>query len=254
MIHALGDIHGDTLFLEHVINSVEKGDTLVLLGDAGLNFTGKKGEKFHKQEMSAAAVANNVDILVVRGNHDKRPSNIPSYKLIDYKGDQVWYEDDCPNLYFAKDGGYYNIEGFDVFTIGGAYSIDKFYRLANRWTWFSDEQLSEEERAHIWNNLREDFNYDLVFTHTCPFDYRPVKDFLNYKIEEDYTMELFLQKIETKLRNKIGKWMCGHFHHNRILCDHLQVVGINQVQSIWKDENNKMQLEPDGAREIYGNC
>lgn len=37
--------------------------------------------------------------------------------------------------------------------IGGAYSVDKFYRLSKGYNWFEDEQPSDEIKAYVESNL-----------------------------------------------------------------------------------------------------
>ena len=52
------------------------------------------------------------------------------YKLQEWNGGKVWVEEAYPNILFAKDGEIYDIAGMKTIVIGGAYSVDKFYRLA----------------------------------------------------------------------------------------------------------------------------
>ena len=51
------------------------------------------------------------------------------YKLQEWNGGKVWVEEAYPNILFAKDGEIYDIAGMKTIVIGGAYSVDKFYRL-----------------------------------------------------------------------------------------------------------------------------
>jgi 3-oxoacid CoA-transferase subunit A len=44
-------------------------------------------------------------------------------------GGKVFIESDYHNLIFAKNGEFYTIDNKKVLVIGGAYSIDKEYRL-----------------------------------------------------------------------------------------------------------------------------
>ena len=55
---------------------------------------------------------------------------------------KVWVEEAYPNILFAKDGEIYDIAGMKTIVIGGAYSVDKFYRLSKGYNWFEDEQTS----------------------------------------------------------------------------------------------------------------
>lgn len=236
MIYAMGDIHGKLEELLYMLTHLVEGDTVVLLGDNGLNFYKDGTDVKRKRRLSIAALQAKVDILIVRGNHDIRPSDIESYSLVDYKGARAWIESEFPYLYFAEDGGVYEIEGQRVLTIGGAYSVDKYYRLDKNWPWFPNEQLSEKEREFILDSLDANAYYDLVFTHTCPYNFRPLKDFLDYKVEEDFTMEIFLQQVYNKIEKNFGSWMCGHFHHSRQIAPRVRVLGINEIlPTRWED-------------------
>ena len=44
----------------------------------------------------------------------------------------VWVEDKYPNLLFAKDGEVYDFDGYKCLVIGGAYSVDKYWRIFRR--------------------------------------------------------------------------------------------------------------------------
>ena len=46
----------------------------------------------------------------------------------------------------------------------GAYSVDKYVRLANNWSWFPQEQCNEEEMA-AGVALAQSDSYDLVLSH-----------------------------------------------------------------------------------------
>lgn len=126
-------------------------------------------------------------------------------------GGKVYIEEDYPYLIFAKDGEEYNINGKSVLVIGGAYSVDKEYRLMYGYKWFKDEQLTKEEMNTIYNKVKGK-RYDIVLTHTCPLKYEPVEVFLSGidQSKVDKSMELFLDKIEESI--KYDKWYCGHYH------------------------------------------
>ena len=80
---------------------------------------------------------------------------------------KVYIEEDYPNLILAKDGEIYIIDGKSVLVIGGAYSVDKEYRLLYGHKWFSDEQLSQKEMDTIFNKVKGKY-FNIVLTHTCP--------------------------------------------------------------------------------------
>ena len=62
-------------------------------------------------------------------NSENRPQNICFYQEKQWHGGRVLYEDDFPNILFPIDGDIFDIEGKQCIVIGGAYSVDKFYRL-----------------------------------------------------------------------------------------------------------------------------
>lgn len=55
--------------------------------------------------------------------------------------------------------------------------MDKFYRLSRGYGWWSDEQPSEEIKQYVEQQLKENV-IDVVLSHTCPFKYEPVEEFL----------------------------------------------------------------------------
>ena len=59
------------------------------------------------------------------------------------------------NILFAKDGEVYSFDGYKCMVIGGAYSVDKHYRLANGWSWFSTEQPSDEIKQYVEDELEK---------------------------------------------------------------------------------------------------
>ena len=142
-----------------------------------------------------------------------RPESISSYKEILWRGGIVYIEEEFPNLLFAKDGEIYDLAGKKAIAIGGAYSVDKFYRLSKGMKWFADEQPSEEIKMCVIDNLDAvNWNIDIVLTHTCPAKYIPTETFLPMIDQStvDNSTEHWLDTIEDRLTYQ--KWYCGHWH------------------------------------------
>ena len=130
-----------------------------------------------------------------------------------WHGGTVYVEDDFPNLLFAKDGEIYDLDGKEAIVIGGAYSVDKYYRLQRGMNWFPDEQPSDEIKQQTENQLSAiNWNVDIVLTHTCPQKYVPIEAFLPGLDQSmvDHSTEEWLDKIEDRLNYK--DWFCGHWH------------------------------------------
>ena len=211
MVYITGDTHGDFSrfykFNKRVKPTVS--DVMIILGDAGLNYYGNRLDALRKSEAAVLPMT----FFCIHGNHEMRPEHIASYKTKRFHGGTVWYEPDFPNLLFAMDGDVYRLGGRDCIVIGGAYSVDKFYRLQNGWQWFDDEQPSEAIKARVENALAtREYKIDTVLSHTCPIQYEPIEVFLP-SIDQstvDKSTEEWLGSIEQRLDYKA--WYCGYYH------------------------------------------
>lgn len=213
MVYFTGDIHGrpwDILFSCRCYE-LTTDDTLVLLGDVGANYHGDDEDDINvKKPLSGVAPT----ILCIHGNHEMRPCTVPGYELREWNGGKVWAQEKYPRLLFAEDGEIYTINGLRYIAIGGAYSVDKYYRLMRGLQWFPDEQPDAKTKAHIEEQLRNN-SVDVILSHTCPFKYIPREMFLG-EIDQsavDDSMERWLDRIEENTPYKA--WFCGHWHTNK---------------------------------------
>ena len=152
-------------------------------------------------------------MLCIHGNHEIRPASIPSYRTKQWNGGTVWVEEAFPRLLFAMDGEIFDLEGLRHLVIGGAYSVDKFYRLARGYGWWPDEQPSQEIKDKVIQTLDAcGWQVDTVLSHTCPYPYEPREAFLPMIDQStvDDSTEKWLEEIERKL--KYDHWFCGHWH------------------------------------------
>ena len=227
MIYITGDTHRDFTRL-HKLKGTEK-DMLIVLGDAGINYYLNEEDTKYKEYLNNFKIK----LFCIRGNHEERPENINTYKEVDMFGGKVYIEENYPNLIFAKDGEVYNIDGLSVLVIGGAYSVDKEYRLMYGHKWFKDEQLSKEEMNNILDKVK-DKHFDIVLSHTCPYKYEP-KETFKLKLDQskiDKSMEHFLDKIEESI--SYNKWYCGHYHIEKQI-DKLEFM-FGRIKIFNKDE------------------
>jgi len=230
MIYLTGDIHGDVRTALWVIrkHQITANDILVLLGDVGLNYYGaNQGDRKRKKFLNAAGVP----ILCIHGNHEERPFNISSYYIRPWNGGSVYVEDDYPNLLFAKDGEIFDLEERKTIVIGGAYSVDKYYRLRNGMNWFPDEQPSDEIKRQTEQALENcRWKVDLVLSHTCPQKYVPIEAFLPGLDQSmvDHSTEEWLDTLEDRLGYQ--SWYCGHWHiDKRIDKLHFMMRGVEAI-------------------------
>lgn len=239
-IYLTGDKHRNFTSVESFCKreKTTKEDTLIVLGDAGVNYTGTQDDLKYKKYLESLPIT----FMFIRGNHEMRPSQITYQTRWNYhnqiKGPFL-IEPEFPSLLFAKDGEFYmvvneNKEIRPIFVCGGAYSIDKTYRLANHLRWFSDEQLTQVEmqcvEKHFQNisvltNSETPHKELAVLTHTCPRSVVP-RHALMPGIDsslEDWSMENFFDSLKDELGSLPFTWYCGHFH-----VDETNRIGDNQ--------------------------
>ena len=212
MIYYTGDIHGSKFEVVRMAKryNLTRDDIIVILGDAGLNYCGDERDNELKEIFARLKPI----IFCIHGNHEMRPHTIPSYKTKEWNGGTVWYEEAYPNILFAKDGDIYEVEGIKHLVIGGAYSVDKFYRITRGYGWWADEQPSKEIKEYVERQTKEK-KFDIILSHTCPYKYEPREMFISGIDQStvDTSTEMWLDKIEESVDYKA--WYCGHWHINK---------------------------------------
>lgn len=210
-IYITGDKHGvyDDVFEFCYKYETTRDDILIILGDAGINYFLDDKDYILKNSLLQLPIT----LFCIHGNHEERPENITSYKTKLFNNGIIYYEIDYPNILFAKDGEIYSFNNKKVLVIGGAYSVDKYYRLMKGYNWYESEQPNEEIKRRVKTKLIINNNkVDIVLSHTCPYKYLPYEAFLE-SIDQstvDNSTEIFLDEIENNIM--YNKWYCGHYH------------------------------------------
>lgn len=215
-----------------------KKDLLIILGDCGINYFGGSRDT----ELKESICANEITLFCLRGNHEMRPSDVQGMVEIDYCGARAYVEYEYPNIIYAKDGEIYNINGKRFLTIGGAYSVDKWYRLGTGRQWFANEQLSKEERAQILEKITGQ-EVDFILTHTCPLQFQPTELFLQGIDESsiDKEMEIWLTEVEEKVW--YGNWLFGHYHADKQIRPGVQMLYNNIIELINSESEGPSRKE-----------
>lgn len=202
-----------------------KDDILIILGDHGCLYYGGRRDMRMRKYLESLPIS----FMIIKGNHDQRPSeSIFTLTYVDrpeVKG-TFYIDPQCPSLMFTTVYGEYEIIGKKAYVMGGAYSIDKWYRLEqyslgfHNYRWFYDEQMSESEMMSAYSAMEiESFRcnrpYDFILTHTCPISYEPFDKFIGGidQSEVDKTMERFFDRVEKNI--PYNAWYCGHYHVDR---------------------------------------
>ena len=209
-VYLTGDTHRDFDRIFEFCEEYEttEDDILVILGDAGINYYCDYRDTELKSELTKLSIT----LLCIHGNHEERPFEL-GYDEMEWRGGVVYYEESFLNLLFAKDGEIYDFDGKKAIAIGGAYSVDKYYRLSHGMAWFDTEQPSDEIKEYVEAQLDKcDWTIDYVFSHTVPVECEPVWAFIPGLDQStvDKSTELWLQKIAENL--EFEGWYAGHYH------------------------------------------
>ena len=212
-VYLTGDTHGHFERIARFCQAYDLGkdDIVIILGDAGVNYYGQGSARDLASREALGCLA--PTFFCLQGNHEMRPQSVGTYRETEWHGGTAFVEDEWPNILFAKDGELYDLDGTRAFVVGGAYSVDKNLRIAIGWHWFPDEQPSDEVKRHVEERLDAiGWDVDVMLTHTCPMDFRPIEAFVAgvKGSAVDTSTEEWLQSIEQRLTYK--RWYFGHFH------------------------------------------
>ena len=258
-----GDTHGQFTWMNNgcLDNYKPEETAIIILGDAGFNYYLNKSDDRKKAEVDARGYR----FYCVRGTHEARPQDtLCEYEVV-YDQDvcgEVYVQKEYPNIRFFKDWGEYWLGIYHVAVIGGAYSVDKWWRLQRvgvqsetdkdynnpkKTGWFSNEQLNEEEMAQATADLVNK-SFDFVFTHTCPKDWQPTDLFLGSINQStvDNSMELWLDTLKDKINWNI--WLFGHYHRDRLERPHVEqyfndIEDLNIIHKTWEKYDETGHLD-----------
>ena len=221
-VYLHGDCHADFRWLKFFCetNETTSSDLMIILGDAGINYWNSIKDYDLKEKLLELPIT----LLCIHGNHEERP-----YEL-GYDG-TVYVEQDFPNILFAKDGENYKINNHRYLILGGAYSIDKYYRLTYGHRWYASEQPSQEIKDYVAKKLVQyNYKFDIVLSHTAPLKYEPVEMFLPGvdQSKVDKSTEEWLDDIENMI--EYNQWYFGHYHGDSIRTSKVAMLYRNTIE------------------------
>ncbi len=108
-------------------------------------------------------------------------------------------------------GEVYMIDGFKIFTFGGASSIDKGCRVINK-NWWERETFNEEEKNNAFDNLKKHNNeVDFIITQTCSSStLKYICEYNDWNLYKDDSHNQLFEEIKNTIKFK--KWYFGHMH------------------------------------------
>lgn len=216
MIYVTGDTHGEqarwTKANFPMINQLTNEDYVIVCGDFGYLFWGTEEEKAFLDQLEKKKF----NILFVDGNHENFPL-IFSYPEEIWNGGRVHRI--RKNIIHLMRGQVFTISGYTIFTMGGAFSIDRHCRQKDI-SWWPEELPGEEEYEEARKNLKQaDYKVDYIITHAAPEEtmyifhpYHPGEVQLNF----------FLEWVRSEVSYK--HWYFGHLHQDCDLWRHQSVL------------------------------
>ena len=209
-VFVTSDPHGDFTHIADFCNenNTTINDIMIILGDAGINYYLDDRDRRNKNRLAKLPIT----FFCIHGNHEERPCVIDTYHYVKSKlvNGYTWMEPEFPNILFAEDDNIYYINKNPYYVLGGAYSVDKFYRIALGYKWFGTEQiptLIERINGEIDNNSERIQQLNklenlTILTHTCPYKYMPTEAFLSFVDQStvDNSIEELLNKLEANIR------------------------------------------------------
>lgn len=214
MIWITGDTHGEQYrILDIEKNGLTSGDTLIVCGDFGYIFRDDYAENFFLDDLNERGY----DICFVDGNHENFPA-IYSYPKEEWCGGHVHRI--RSNIYHLMRGQVFEIDGKSFFTMGGAYSIDKYLRLEGV-SWWSEELPTNAEYHTSSKSLEEcGWQVDYVLSHTAPTE---IVRAMGYA-PDPHDAELcgYLEWVMQETQFK--KWFFGHWHIDREFYGRIRAV------------------------------
>lgn len=257
-----GDTHGDTDWILYQLEDCFTRDTAVIvLGDLGWNFYLNETDQKKKEYVNSLGYP----IYAVRGNHEMRPQHLENIKI---KYDKeihgpIYYEPEYPCIHYFMDYGIYTINNYRCLVIGGAYSVDKWWRLESagihdpsannpkKTGWFADECLTETEMWDCEDMIESSGNnvFDFVFSHTCPKKFQPTDLFLRTidQSKVDDSMEVWMDEIYSKIVVN-SAWIFGHYHADRIEAPHVEqyfnyIEDLDTIAARWQRYDKTGELD-----------
>lgn len=222
MVYITGDVHGDlNRFSEAFIpneSSLTKYDYLIICGDFGFIFTNDDEEK----ECLDTLAKKPYNILWPDGNHENFDV-INEYPVEMWNGGKIHRIRE--NIIHLMRGQVFTIENKKFFTMGGAYSIDRYMRKKGV-SWWPQELPSDEEYKEATENLLKNDDIDYIISHTAPREI--IRRMGYYPDAHDMELTGYLEWI--MYEHKFTHWFFGHFHEDKNIDNKFSALYYDTIQ------------------------
>lgn len=180
---------------------LSKSDYIVVCGDFGGVWSDKSGEdKYWQQWLHDKSFTT----LFVDGNHENFDL-LNGYPIEQWNGGNIHKIND--SVIHLMRGQVYSIDGQKIFTMGGAYSIDKYCRRENISWWSAEVPTNIEMNEGLCNLENHNNSVDYIITHTCP---ESIFNKWYNTNDDDRGLVKYLEHLKNNINYK--HWYFGHLH------------------------------------------
>jgi predicted phosphodiesterase len=209
----VGDVHRKIGELEARITQADlRGAALIQCGDFGIGFHEPRVEEQWCAQLNAVLRARELNLYVLRGNHDDPAYFGPGTRLPSYG-----------NLHFVPDSSFVRVGDEVILCVGGGISIDRTSRTPGKSYW-SGEQVLYEPELLARLPLHE---VTMVATHSSPAEAEPhgnkptaqwwLEQGIDPSLQADIDAErAALSRVWAAIKKAGGTprhWVYGHFHY-----------------------------------------
>jgi hypothetical protein len=207
----IGDTHANTNWVRHYVYPIALtvgADAIVQLGDFGAWEHTGDGVEFMDQ-VGNAGQATGIPLYWLHGNHDKH-----SHTIKRYKRNPQGFRPCREYVLYVPQGHAWQWAGVSMRAFGGAYSVDKDWRIVRdarlgrkEYLWFPEEEMTDTQMTGMLST--DSSPKDIIFSHDKPFSSKPGWN------RKDIAGCLPNQlRMERALRaHKPAWWFHGHLHY-----------------------------------------
>lgn len=231
-----GDLHGDTAALTMIAKKMLPGDVLFVAGDFGFIFRDTSDEHSFLTDVDIFLRKMGAYIVWVDGNHENHKA-INEFPVDSWQGARVHMI--RSHIIHVLRGEVLTLKGKHIFCFGGAFSIDRSWRVLNESYW--EEEIPADVEYQNGNDKLEKYNYkiDYVVTHTCPVNLLPSLGSYHAALEERQ-LQNYLQYVSEQIDGSLQTWFFGHWHRDvglgadeKFRAIYLDVVDMETGEVIW---------------------
>ena len=204
MLYFTGDMHGEIERFDRLREThpdMGGGDHLIVCGDFGFLFFNDEAEAERLDRIARLPYT----VCFIDGNHENFAA-LNALPIERWNGGNVHKL--RPNVIHLMRGQVFDIEGRSVFTMGGAYSVDRYMRRQNVTYWAEELPSNDDYREASANLARVGRNVDIVVSHTAPAGI--IRQMGYSPNVHEAELAGFLDWVMCDVG--FGEWFFGHWH------------------------------------------